>query len=189
MIAEQARLDSQRADVQGDRYVQPEPAKDLADIITHERKGDEIHYHRHSASGAYQTLAFVDRGKDIDVRDWSNTASINAALAVASQKWETLSINGTDEYKEKAARLAAEHGYKISNPELQDRIKELRAEIEASRERNAEGELRADAKSAPSNKPETAQDSDSRSATKLSEFSTCRSRDPRGHAGSPKPAR
>ena len=104
VIAEQAKLDSHRADVQGDRYVQPEPAKDLADIITHERKGDEIHYHRHSASGAYQTLAFVDRGKDIDVRDWSNTASINAALAVASQKWETLSINGTDEYKEKAAR-------------------------------------------------------------------------------------
>src|SRR5271165_6653333 len=90
-------------------------------------------------------------------------------LAVASQKWETLSINGTDEYKEKAARLAAEHGYKLSNPELQDRIKELRAEIEASRERNAEGESRADAKSAPSHKPEAAQDSDSRSATKLSE--------------------
>ena len=189
VIAEQARLDSHRADVQGDRYVKPEPAKDLADIITHERKGDEIHYHRHSASGAYQTLAFVDRGKDIDVRDWSNTASINAALAVASQKWETLSINGTDEYKEKAAQLAAEHGYKISNPELQDRIKELRAEIEASRERNAEGQSRSDAKSAPSHKPEAAQDSDSRSATKLSEFSTCRSRDPRGHAGSPKPAR
>src|SRR5208283_3170387 len=169
VIAEQARLDSQRADVRGDRYVQPEPAKELADIITHERKGDEIHYHRHSASGAYQTVAFVDRGKDIDVRDWSNTASINAALALASQKWETLSINGTDEYKEKAARLAADHGYKISNPELQDRIKELRAEIEASRERNGEGESRADAKSAPSHKPETVQDSDSRSATKLSE--------------------
>jgi hypothetical protein len=169
VIAEQSRLDSHRADVQGDRYVKPEPARDLADIITHERKGDEIHYHRHSASGVYQTLAFVDRGKDIDVRDWSNTASINAALAVASQKWETLSINGTDEYKEKASRLAAEHGYKISNPELQDRINELRADIEASRERNAEGELRADAKSAPSHKPEAAQDSDTRSATKLNE--------------------
>ena len=66
-------------------------------------RGNEITIPRHSASGAYQTLAFVDRGKDIDVRDWSNTARINAALAVASQKWETLSINGTDEYKEKAA--------------------------------------------------------------------------------------
>jgi hypothetical protein len=98
-----------------------------------------------------------------------NTASINAALAVASQKWETLSINGTDEYKEKASRLAAEHGYKISNPELQDRIKELRAEIEASRQRNAEGESRADSNSAPSHKPEAAHDTDPRSATKFSD--------------------
>ena len=41
-IAAQAKRDSQKADVQGDRYVKPEPAKDLADIITHQRKGDEI---------------------------------------------------------------------------------------------------------------------------------------------------
>jgi hypothetical protein len=142
VIAEQARLDRHRSEVQGDRYVRPEPAKDLADIFTHQRKGDEIHYRRHDATGAYQTLAFIDRGKDIDVRDRNNAASINAALALAAQKWETVSVNGTDEYKEKAARLAAEHGYKISNPELQDRIRELRAEIEAERARHAESESR-----------------------------------------------
>jgi hypothetical protein len=142
VIAEQARLERHRADVQGDRYVRPEPAQGLADIITHERKGDEIHYRRHDATGAYQTLAFIDRGKEIDVRDWTNLSSINAALAVAAQKWETVTINGTDEYKEKAARLAAEHGYKIVNPELQDRIRELRAEIRGDRDRDAEKERR-----------------------------------------------
>jgi hypothetical protein len=139
-IAAQAKLDSQKADVQGDRYVKPEPAKDLADIITHQRKGDEIHYSRHDATGAYQTVAFIDSGKEIDVRDWNNTASINAALALAAQKWDTLSVNGGDEYKEKAAQLAAEHGYKIANPELQDRIAELRrdrGEPAAARESEA----------------------------------------------------
>jgi hypothetical protein len=125
-IAAQGKLDSQKAAVQGDRYVKPEPAQGLADIITHRRKGDEIHYSRHDATGAYQTVAFIDRGKEIDVRDWGNSASINAALALASQKWETPTINGSDEYKEKAAQLAAEHGYKIANAELRDRIAELR---------------------------------------------------------------
>ena len=115
-IAAQAKLDSQKADVQGDRYVKPEPAKDLADIITHQRKGDDIHYSRHDGTGAYQTVAFIDRGKEIDVRDWNNSASINAALALAAQKWDTLTINGSDEYKDKAAQLAAEHGYRYRQP-------------------------------------------------------------------------
>jgi hypothetical protein len=147
-IAAQGKLDSQKAEVQGDRYVKPEPAQGLADIITHQRKGDEIHYSRHDATGAYQTVAFIDRGKEIDVRDWGNSASISAALALASQKWETLSINGSDEYKEKAAQLAAEHGYKIANPEIQGRIAELRrARTEPGSE--SEAPKHADDRSSP----------------------------------------
>ena len=45
----------------------------VSSLITHERKGSEIHYSRHdAATGAYQTLAFVDNGKTLDVRDWNN---------------------------------------------------------------------------------------------------------------------
>ncbi len=139
-IAAQTNLEKQKANVQGDRYVKPEPARGLGPIITFERKGDEIHYHRHDATGALQTLAFVDNGKQLDIRDWSNADSVNAALKVASQKWETLNITGSDAYKETVARLAAEHGYKITNPEMQDRIRELRVEIEANRARIAEGQ-------------------------------------------------
>jgi hypothetical protein len=147
-IAGQAKLDSQKADVQGDRYVKPEPAKDLPDIITHQRKGDEIHYSRHDATGAYQTVAFIGRGKEIDVRDWNNTASINAALVLAAQKWDTLSVNGSDEYKEKTAQLAAEHGYNIANPELQDRIAELRGDHgEPAAARESEAPKHADDRS------------------------------------------
>ncbi len=145
-IAAQTNLEKQKADVQGDRYVKPEPARDLGPIITFERKGDEIHYHRHDATGALQTLAFVDNGKQLDIRDWNNADSVNAALKVASEKWETLNITGSDAYKDTVARLAAEHGYKIANPEMQDRIREIRAEIEMNRARIAEGQAQSDEK-------------------------------------------
>lgn len=145
-IAAQTNLEKQKADVQGDRYVKPEPARDLGPLITFERKGDEIHYHRHDATGAPQTLAFVDNGKQLDIRDWNNADSVNAALKVASGKWETLNITGSDAYKDTVARLAAEHGYKIANPEMQDRIRELRAEIEMNRARIAEGLAQSDDK-------------------------------------------
>ena len=143
-IGAQTILEKQKADVQGDRYVKPEPARDLGPIITFERKGDEIHYHRHDATGALQTLAFVDNGKQLDIRDWNNADSVNAALKVASEKWETLNITGSDAYKETVARLAAEHGYKITNPEMQGRIAELRAEMDINRARIAVSQAQKD---------------------------------------------
>ncbi|MDE2361110.1 MAG: relaxase/mobilization nuclease domain-containing protein [Hyphomicrobiales bacterium] len=152
-IGEQRRLERTPGEIEGERFVQPEPAQ-LGALFTNERKGAEIHYSRHDgATGAYETLAFVDRGKQLDVRDWNNPESVNAALKLASQKWETITLNGSDAYKETAARLAAEHGYNITNPEMQDRIRELRSKIEAQRATIAEGKIHARA-------PENAQRSD-----------------------------
>jgi hypothetical protein len=109
-------------------------------LITHEKKGHEIHYNRHdAATGALQTLAFVDQGKQLDVKDWKNPDTVLAALQVASTKWETITVNGNDAYKETAARLAAQHGFKITNPEMQDRIQQLRAEAESKKSLLAEG--------------------------------------------------
>jgi len=145
---EQARLDRNPGRIEGDRFVEPEP-HNVGALFTNEKKGTEIHYNRHDReSGAFQTLAFVDNGKQLDVRDWSNRESVNAALKLASQKWETLSVSGSDEYKETVARLAAENGYKITNPELQDRIRELRAEIEAEHATVTEGKEKPAAKEA-----------------------------------------
>ena len=143
---EQERLDHNPGQIEGDRFVEPEP-QNVGALFTNEKKGTEIHYNRHDReSGAFQTLAFIDSGKQLDVRDWNNRESVNAALRLASQKWDTISVSGSDEYKETVARLAAEHGYKITNPELQDRIRELRAEIEAQRATVAEGKDRAETK-------------------------------------------
>ena len=131
----QARLERTPGAIEGDRFVEPQPATNLSSLITHGRKGLEIHYSRHDAeTSAYQTLAFIDKGKTLDVRDWSNSESVNAALQLASQKWDSLRINGSDAYKETVAQLAAQHGYKITNPEIQNRIREIRAENEAQRQ-------------------------------------------------------
>lgn len=136
---EQARLDRTPGQIEGDRFVKPEP-QNVGALFTNEKKGTEIHYNRHDReSGAFQALAFIDSGKQLDVRDWSNRESVNAALELATRKWDTLSVSGSDEYKETVARLAAENGYKITNLELQGRIQELRAEIEARHASVTEG--------------------------------------------------
>jgi len=91
----QARLERTPGEIEGERFVEPQPTTKISSLITHERKGSEIHYSRHdAATGAYQTLAFVDNGKTLDVRDWNNAESVNAALQVASQKWHSLTVNG-----------------------------------------------------------------------------------------------
>jgi hypothetical protein len=143
---EQERLDRNPGQIEGDHFVEPDP-RNVGALFTNEKKGTEIHYKRHDReTGAFQTLAFIDSGKQLDIRDWSNGESVNAALKLASEKWEILSVSGSDDYKETVARLAAENGYKITNPELQDRIRELRAKIEAQRASITEGKERAEAK-------------------------------------------
>jgi hypothetical protein len=140
IIASQAKLEALPVKLEGDRYVEPKPTDTKNALITHEKKGDEIHYSRHdAATGALQTLAFVDQGKQLDVKDWKNPDTVLAALQVASTKWETITVNGNDAYKETAARLAAERGFKIANPEMQDRIQALRAEAESKKSLLAEG--------------------------------------------------
>ena len=145
---ERERLERNPGQIEGDRFVEPEP-RNVGALFTNEKKGTEIHYNRHDReTGAFQTLAFIDSGKQLDVRDWSNRENVKAALKLASQKWETVSVNGSDEYKETVARLAAENGYKITNPELQNRIRELRAEMEAQRATVTEGKESPAAKEA-----------------------------------------
>jgi hypothetical protein len=41
---------------------------------------------------------------------------------LGAQKWGTLTITGPDEFKQLCAQLAAQHGFKISNPELHREI-------------------------------------------------------------------
>jgi hypothetical protein len=135
----QAILDRTPGEIAGEKYVDPKP-RELGGLFTHAKKGSEIHYSRHDPeTGKLRALAFIDKGQQLEVKDWNNPETVNAALKLASEKWETITVNGSAAYKETAARLAAEHGYTITNPEMQDRIRELRAEIEARQTAQSEG--------------------------------------------------
>ncbi len=79
----------------------------------------EIHYSSRSDPGH---VSFTDRGKRIDVWQAQDEAAVLAALQLGIQKWGTLTITGPDEFKQLCAQLAAQHGFKISNPELRREI-------------------------------------------------------------------
>jgi hypothetical protein len=112
------QAESRRPDIEGDRYVEPRP--NSIDGFRSKAKGSEVHYFRETPTG--QKLAFVDNGKQVKIHDWKDRESVRAALQLSSEKWDGLTIKGNDEYKSMVVSLAAEHGFKITNPELQERI-------------------------------------------------------------------
>src|SRR5690606_27531711 len=65
--------------------------------------------------------SFTDRGGTILIHDLSRD-SVLAALQVSAQKWKTFEVSGSRQFKRLCAELAAEHGFHISNPELQKHI-------------------------------------------------------------------
>ncbi|MDD9232488.1 DNA-primase RepB domain-containing protein [Aeromonas hydrophila] len=95
--------------------------------------GQQVHYSRKEEAGAGGGVSFVDKGKSIDIHDWRNRDSTLAALQLSAQKWGSFTVTGNDEYKAMCAKLAAEHGFKITNPELQERIQQERQRIQLER--------------------------------------------------------
>lgn len=70
--------------------------------------------------------AFFDSGSRIAVDAWQDQTAVLAALQLAQEKWGSFSVYGPPEYLQMCARLAAEHGFKIKNPDLQDAIQAMR---------------------------------------------------------------
>jgi hypothetical protein len=78
-------------------------------------RANEIHY---SSRTDPSRVSFTDRGKRIDVWQQQDEAAVLAALQLGAQKWGTVTITGPAEFKQLCAQLAAQHGIRISNPEL-----------------------------------------------------------------------
>ena len=95
--------------------------------------GQQVHYSRKEEAGAGGGVSFVDKGKSIDIHDWRNRDSTLAALQLSAQKWGSFTVTGCDEYKTMCVKLAAEHGFKITNPELQESIQRERQRIQQER--------------------------------------------------------
>lgn len=114
--------------IEGDRDEPPTP-RDIRSFRA-EIVGRQVHYTRMDDGGAGGGVSFVDKGRSIDVYNWLDRDTTLAALQLSAQKWGSFIVKGNDEYKALCVRLAAEHGFKIGNPELQERIQHERKRMQ-----------------------------------------------------------
>lgn len=91
-------------------------------------------------------MSFVDTGRRIDVIAWQDEKTLRDALELAQQKWGGATVNGSREYVNRCIDIAARYGIKISNPELQEQIKERKEELARERQANEKIESKADTK-------------------------------------------
>jgi hypothetical protein len=110
------------ATIVGDRE-DPARPRDIR-AFTAEIRGWEVHYGRIDRPRG--SPAFIDRGREIRIHDLRRE-SVLAALQLSAQKWGTFDVIGSDDYKWTCVELAAQHGFRIANPELQKEIAEERA--------------------------------------------------------------
>lgn len=91
-----------------------------------------VSYHL-SGLGQSESSAFTDIGRRLVIHAETDKDAVLAALQLASQKWGAIELQGTDTYKQLCVELAAEHGFRITNAELQLAMQEARVQLQASR--------------------------------------------------------
>jgi hypothetical protein len=69
---------------------------------------------------------FIDYGRKILLSKNCDETAVLAALQLANQKWGTVWINGTEEYKQMCVNVAIKHNLKLANPDLAQKVKEGR---------------------------------------------------------------
>src|SRR6185312_10802840 len=120
------------ATIEGSRFDQP-TSRDIR-AVTALRDVGRVHYH---LAGAGRSPAFTDRGKTIDIHQGRNREAVLAALQLSAQKWGDFWIRGDAQFKRICVEVAAEHGFKITNPELQQAIAAERGRLRTMREPDA----------------------------------------------------
>jgi hypothetical protein len=104
------------ATIEGPTFEQP-TVRDIR-AFTAVLDGRRVHYHLARS----RRPSFTDHGKTIDIDDSRTRESVLAALQLSAQKWGAISVHGNREFMRTCVELAAEHGFKIANPELQEAI-------------------------------------------------------------------
>lgn len=75
---------------------------------------------------------FIDNGNTVSFTNAQDKASMLAGLQLSQQKFgKTLTLYGSDAFKQQAAKVAVENGITIANPELQGFIKQEREQKRA----------------------------------------------------------
>ena len=130
-------------------------ARDIRDY--HSRQVDHWVLYATPAQRARGKAAFVDRGERITVHHRRSDAATLAALQLASAKWGAIVVTGDEDFKGRCARLAAEHGFDLVNPELRDSILGYRDAVEKQQRLERECSERPPHRSEPSPKPRPAE--------------------------------
>jgi hypothetical protein len=117
--------------IEGPAFEDPAPAdiRALAPIVD----GAMVHYRMNGR----RVPAFTDRGKLIVIHDADRRETVLAALQLSAQKWGTFTVRGNDQFRRLCVELAAQHGFKIANPELQESIESERERLRARPEQRA----------------------------------------------------
>jgi hypothetical protein len=97
--------------------------------------GKHVEYMRRNADNLCPgvSVSFTDCGRRIHVHDWEDVESTLAALQLAAEKWGSFSVRGKEEYVALCVRIAAEYGFRIKNPELQNVIARERERLAVGR--------------------------------------------------------
>lgn len=134
-IERQRKVERTGVSVEGDRVVEPAPKQfDNFTAYLPEKRGETIRYAYRQDDGSAGRVAFEDTGRKVEVTDWRDRDTTLAAMQLAAEKWEILTVKGPPRYQTMVVALAAEHGFKIANPELQDRLEAERIRINAQRD-------------------------------------------------------
>ncbi len=94
-------------------------------VAERDRRGRHIIYRRTTTSGRGPGEAlFVDRGPRIDMVS-KDEAALEAALRIASEKYGgQVLLTGSDEFQDRAARMATRLGIRVTNPDLAGVVRE-----------------------------------------------------------------
>jgi hypothetical protein len=113
------------AEVLGPTF-EPPAKQDIRDFIGVVDRW-KVHYQRAGAAGAH---SFTDEGRRISIYEERRRASVLAALQLSAQKWGSFEVYGDDQFKRLCVELGAEHGFRITNPELQEQLSLERQRLE-----------------------------------------------------------
>jgi hypothetical protein len=126
-LAEKWRYRERRpARIEGPAFEPPAP-RDIR-AFSAVLDGPKVHYHLIGQ----RAPAFTDRGRVIDIRDSSRRQTVLAALQLSAQKWGSFTVHGNAQFRRLCVELAAGHGLKIANPELQHAIAANRERVRSA---------------------------------------------------------
>lgn len=135
MLETQTEIEKKRGSIEGETYVTPVPHQ-FAGFVA-EKRGEDVRYNHRKTDGRIGAVAFTDHGDRVEIGNWRDREVVLAALQLGAEKWGALTVNGTDRYKSLAVELAAEHGFRLTNPELQDALAVARDRLASQRSKEA----------------------------------------------------